>query len=657
MVVTFHIQEGEKIVIEEFLFEGNSVFSSRTLQRQLTLKTKGIIADGAFQEAKLSVDREALIQYYHDRGYIDANVVDVVRETRKDEKGNNNMTITFRIYEGQMYNFGGVSFEGNKIFSTEQLSAQIYSKVGEIVNEKKIQADLMRVSDLYYENGYIFNRIEPIVLRESETGIVSYKIEIVERGRAHIENIIVRGNVKTKDEVILREIPLEAGDIFSKTKVMDGLRNLYNLQFFSNIVPETPIGSTDNLMDLVINVEEQPTIELSGGATLSGSSTPNSFPLAIQFKASDRNFLGNGNTISAEVNAAMDTQTLSLGYTQLWLFGLPLSGGFDFTFQHTQRQAFMDNAAPFFNGDETYAFPDGFSSYEEYEAAYKSPSSEYLMTYEQISLSFGFSTGYRWLTALGNLGLSGSIRAGWVLNHYDDALYRAFDPVLRHNNRSFMPALSVSLGLSLDQRDIYYDPSNGYYISQRFGYYGILPPPIEREHYMKTDTKAEYFFTFLNIPVSDNFSFKAIFGIHSGLSFILPQPWLGSSPEIEQANMLSVDGMFTGRGWTEKWNVRGLALWENWAEIRMPIVPGMLALDLFFDAAAVKQTPAALFTQLQGADMLYSFGGGLRITLPNLPLRLMLGKGFTVENGAVKWKTGTLPGGLDFILSINLPTY
>jgi outer membrane protein insertion porin family len=173
---------------------------------------------------------------------------------------------------------------------------------------------------------------------------------------------------------------------------------------------------------------------------------------------------------------------------------------------------------------------------------------------------------------------------------------------------------------------------------------------------MKTDTKAEYFFTFLNIPVSDDFSFKAIFGIHTGLSFILPQPW-SSRPEIEQANMLSVDGMFTGRGWTEKWNNRGLALWENWAEIRMPIVPGLLALDLFFDAAAVKRTPEAFFTQLQGVDMLYSFGGGIRLTLPQLPLRLMLGKGFTVENGAVQWKTGSLPGGLDLIFSINLPTY
>jgi len=352
VVVVFTVTEGEKIAIEAFNFEGNSVFSSRTLQKQLSLKTKGIVADGAFQESKLIADKQTLVKYYHDRGYIDADVIDDVREIRKDDKGNNLMTITFKIYEGRAYTFGGVTFDGNSIFPTSQLAALINSKVGTTVSESKIQADLMRVSDLYYENGYIFNHIEPVPVQDKEAGTISYNIVIVERGRAHIENILVKGNKKTKDSVILREIPLEPGDVFSKTKVMDGLRNLYNLQYFSAVNPETPPGSTDALMDLVINVEEQPTTDVQFGFTFSGSSDPNTFPVSLMAKWNDRNFRGTGNQVGAEVNASPDTQTLTTTYTQRWMFGLPFSGSFDFTVQHLSRKAAMNNTPPLFNCDE-----------------------------------------------------------------------------------------------------------------------------------------------------------------------------------------------------------------------------------------------------------------------------------------------------------------
>jgi outer membrane protein insertion porin family len=673
MIVTFHITEGEKITIEEFRFEGTSVFSDRKLRGQLSLKTKGIIADGAFQAAKLTTDRQALVQYYHDRGYMDAEVIDVAREIRKDEKGNNNMTITFRIYEGRLYTFGGVTFEGNKILSSEQLEELIYSSPGDVISEKKIQADLMRVSDLYYENGYIFNRIDPIPERDVEAGILSYRIEIVERGRAHIENIIVRGNKKTKDEVILREIPLQEGDVFSKAKVMDGLRNLYNLQYFSMVAPDTPQGSADSLMDLVINVEEQPTTDIQFGLTFSGTADPDAFPVSGMIKWNDRNFLGSGNMVGAELTGSPDTQALTLEYTQRWMFGLPLSGSFDFTVQHMTRYAAMDRRPPIWPSDDEseHYFPDGFETWEEYVNAGKLPSREFLMPYDQWRLSLGIGTGYRWLTGLGNLGLGGGVRLGMVYSDYDPVLYRPFDPVLREQNNRWTPATSVWLSLSLDQRDIYYDPSSGYYGVQRVGYYGLFA--IEEEHYVRTDTKAEWYYTLFNVPVTDKWSFKAVFAIHSGLSFIFRQPNY-DLPIIERANRLAVDGMFIGRGWTGEYSRKGLALWENWAEIRLPVVPGILAWDFFFDAAGVKDTPWHFFNDFGANDgsspgrdtffMRFSFGGGFRFTIPQFPFRFSLAKRFKIVNGEVEWMGGEIgrnpdkPGsGLNFVISFAMSTY
>jgi len=242
---------------------------------------------------------------------------------------------------------------------------------------------------------------------------------------------------------------------------MEALRNLYNLQYFSNIVPETPQGSADGLMDLVFTVEEQPTTDIQLGATFSGVTDPSQSPISGLIKWNDRNFLGYGNSLSIEANASADTQNGTIQYTQHWLFGLPLSGGFDFTVQHASGVAAMDNQAPWFNGDEQYAYPDGFNSYDEYYNASQIPPAEYLMNYEEWQFSFGFSTGYRFSTPLGNLSVGGGFRVGFIRNVYDSALFRPFDPELREGNNTWLPSNSIWISVCLDQRDIYYDPYKG----------------------------------------------------------------------------------------------------------------------------------------------------------------------------------------------------
>jgi outer membrane protein insertion porin family len=661
ITLNFYITEGDKISIAGFRFEGNAIFSTRTLRSQLSLKAKSLINKGAFQESKLIADIASLTQYYHDRGYIDAEVVDVTREIEKDSKGNNNMTLTFRISEGRIYTFGGVTFEGNLIFSTAQLSALIRSKMGETINSRRLEADLQNVSDLYYENGYIFNTINREEIKNTVEGVVAYHITIVERGRAHIENIIIRGNEKTKTEVILREIPLEPGDVFSKTKVMEGLRNLMNLQFFTMVTPETPFGSEDSLMDLVFVVDEQPTTDLQFGLTFSGSTDPESFPVSGLIKWNDRNFQGTGNQFGADLNISFDTASLSVNYNQRWMFGLPFSGGFDFTAQWSKRLAATDNRG-YFNGDEIYAFPDGFDRRDEYESAFKLPPREFLMDYNQWYLSLGFSTGYRWSTFLGILSIGGGIRTGLILNDYDDGIYRPFDPALRERHNEWTPKTSLWTSVSLDQRDLYYDPSKGYYAYERFGLYGIFGKDfngrdMEREYYLRNDIKTEYYLTLFNIPVTEKWNFKTVLALHSGLSVIFKQPGRDQkslTPKIEEVNQLAVDGMFTGRGWNAEYRNKGLLLWDNWVELRIPVIPGILAWDFFFDAAGVESVQGYYFGKNNEGkpnftidNMRFSFGAGLRFTMPQFPLRFSLAKRFRTIDGVFTWEKGSIFGNDD----------
>jgi outer membrane protein insertion porin family len=293
------------------------------------------------------------------------------------------------------------------------------------------------------------------------------------------------------------------------------------------------------------------------------------------------------------------------------------------------------------------------------------------MEYYQLYLSIGFSTGYRWNTFMGILGINGGFRIGLIRNSYEE-FFRPFDPALREGNKSWTPKNSFWSSVSLDQRDIFYDPSKGYYLYGRVGFYGILPQ--ERERYIRSDIKAEYFLTLFNFPVTEKWSFKSVFGIHSGLSVINKQPGRPPSPSnpktppIEEVNKLSVDGMFVGRGWSEEYRNKGLLLWDNWAELRFPIVHGILALDLFFDAAGVETTEGYYFGKNSKGqpnftldNMRFSFGGGFRFALPQFPFRISLAKGFSYVDRKFNWKPGALGGdskkpskGVDLVISFVL---
>jgi outer membrane protein insertion porin family len=658
ITLVFHLTENEKISISKIEFQGNSRFTSNALRGQLSLKAKSLLNDGAFQEAKLLADREAVTKYYRDRGYIEAVVRDVTRTVTEDKKGAN-LILTFMIDEGAQFKFAGVTFEGNVIFTSDQLYKLVTSKTGEIVNMTRLEMDLQRVADLYFENGYIFNSITRSPSYNYQTSEISYHITITERSRAYIESIAIIGNNKTKSYVILREIPMESGDVFSKVKIMEAMRNLYNLQYFSMIIPDTLPGSAESLMELVFTLEEQPTTDVQFGITFSGNADPDTFPISGLIKLNDRNLAGTGNELGVELNSSViDSSTLVVNYLHRWAFGLPLSLGVDLSANYSKMYATMDNHPPFFNGDEAGAFPDGFSSQQEYLSNSKTPTREYLMNYDQWYLSLGFSTGYRWTTFLGIFGISGGIRFGIINNSYDAELYRPFDPTLREGNNTWTPKNSCWFSLSLDQRDIFYDPSRGYYLYNRMGFYGLLQ--LEREHYIRNESKAEYFLTLFDIPVTEKWNFKSVFGVHAGLSTIFQQPGR-DSPVIEDRNKLAIDGMFIGRGWSSEYHNKGFLLLDAWAELRFPLVHGILAFDLFFDSAGVESNLGDYFNNFTVENMRFSYGGGLRFTLPQFPIRISLVKCFNIMDGEIVWKPGAIFGdrdkpetGMDIVMSFVL---
>lgn len=699
--VVFSIDEGNQVTIREIRFSGNSFASESTLRGQMSSKQQSIFNNGAYQENLLEEDRRAIEAYYWDRGYIDAAVVDIQTELVEDEEEDRTFVVlTVYIEEGEQYTYGGITFEGNTIFSDEELAEVVRQQPGSVLNYSRLEQDFVRVADLYYESGYIFNEIDRQEVRDEANDTISYVVSIVERNRAHIENIIIKGNEKTRDYVLYRELPFQVGDIFSANRIRQGLQNLANLQYFSSITPEYPQGSAPGLMDLIINVEETSTADMQFGAAINPADE--GFPVSAQIQFQDSNFLGRGQTLGAGLNIAVNRQSLSFNFLERWLFERRWSAGLDLTIdREIETGVRQDILYPVFSRTDSNAVPDPYEGYyvfetrtdydgttyeagdvfpdpvtdteiDEYDlitdyeyardvegSSFEIPE-EYSMSYTEWDISIGGTTGYRFPTPIGRLSLSTGLRSGINYVTYDDLVYRPFDFTIRDNLDRWQFVNQWPMSASLDSRDYYLSPSSGFYTSQAVRMVGGFL--FGNRHYIRSDSNQQAYFTLFDVPVSSAWRWKLVLAANTQFSIILPQFWVPetyrSDPQepIVGTDLLFLDGMFNARGWGTIRN--GEALWSNWLEFRMPIAENVLWFDTFFDAATIWQDRDSIG---QGSieNMYFGFGAGLRFTIPQFPIRLYLAKRFRVQDGAVQWQAGDFfdsddrPGsGLDFVFSI-----
>ncbi len=651
--VVFEISEGFRTVIREIEFSGNSFASASTLRGVMESRPQSLFNRGIFQEGLLEQDRRQIEQYYRERGYIDARVVDIITEIERDEEDERNyVTLSVFVEEGQRWTYGGMEFQGNTLFSDEQLSDRLRLTPGNVLNQQRLEADFQRVADLYFENGYIFNEISRDEIRDEEEQTISYRVNIVERDRARIENIVIRGNEKTRDHVVRREIPLEEGEVFNAARVRQGMQNLANTQYFSNVVPETPQGSAEGLMDLIVNVEEGNTADIRLGVAFGGSAD---FPVSAQVRWQDINFLGRGQTVGAEINASPVSQRFSANFQERYLFGRRWSGGLSASVERSVRSNVRQLS------DETDDAPAPYSSEDEYDDAggtFRAPiPDQYLMDYTAWNVSFGGNTGYRWSTRAGRLSARTSLRTSAEYIDYDRDIYTPFNEATRENWQRWRFVNRWGVGTQLDSRDLVISPSTGFNLSQDVTFAGGVFRGSQ--HFIKTESKAERFFTLFDIQVFENWAWKWVLGGQTKLDLIYdwPEGLIPSEyrdrPErwISDSNLLFLDGMFNARGWTGRRGDRGRALWNNWLELRMPLAEQIIWLDGFIEGATLQEEPGDIL-DVDAEDFLFSTGFGLRFTIPQFPIRLYLARRFTVDDGDVQWEESTGPFGFDFVFSI-----
>ncbi|MBN2423575.1 MAG: outer membrane protein assembly factor BamA [Calditrichaceae bacterium] len=324
-----NIQEGVEVQVEKITFHGNENFDDDDLKGAMDeVKEDRWWRSADFNPKKFEEDKQKIVQFYKENGYRDA---EVIRDSISYSEDHSDLYIDIWVAEGNKYYFGDISFEGNVIFTAEELQANLDIEKGDLYDQKKYDEGVRdRLQKMYYNQGYLFAQIQPReVPRSQDTLDISFSIR--EGNVVRIKEIIINGNDKTNEKVIRREFKIHPGDIFNSAKLERSIRDVTILNYFAYANPDVRIIENDmQNVNLILDVEEKSTdmANMSAGYSqrdgLIGSVglTFNNFSLTHPFSG------GDGQRLVCDWQFGSYYRSISLSFTEPWLLDTPTLGGF-----------------------------------------------------------------------------------------------------------------------------------------------------------------------------------------------------------------------------------------------------------------------------------------------------------------------------------------
>jgi len=321
ITLTFTVKENEQLYVRGIEFDGNKHISSSDLRGAIDTKTRwwfGLFNhEGSYQDAKLDNDLLKIEQFYADNGYLQAKV----GRPKVDIKENKGIYITFPISEGPLFTIGTIDITGELLLSKEELMKKLDLKTGDIMSKSKIRQSIEAVRDVYMDQGYAYVQIRPDTIEQGET-VLGLDFHITKGSPVTIDTIQIRGNTKTRDKVIRRELRVQEGDLFSSTKIKKSQDALQKLGYFKSVNIEN-IPKDQNTMSLLTDVEETTTGQFSFGVAYSTLDGPMG-----TIGLSEMNILGRGLKGKFNIEYGPKTKNFSFDFEEPWLMDYPVSLGF-----------------------------------------------------------------------------------------------------------------------------------------------------------------------------------------------------------------------------------------------------------------------------------------------------------------------------------------
>ena len=324
--LVFEINEGERTEVRRISFIGNKRFSDRALHDVISTKESAwyrfLSSDDTYDPDRLTFDRELLRRYYLRNGYADFRVLSGIAELTPDKQG---FFVTFTVEEGERYRFGKIGIDADlKGLDAGLLESQIRMKEGDWYDASKVDGTIDAITERLGNLGYAFVDVQPRLNRHAEERKVDLSLVVREGPRVFVQEINIKGNVRTLDKVIRREMRLVEGDAFNTQRIRRSQQRMRDLNFFSNVTLNTVEGSAPDKSKIEIEVEERSTGELSIGF---GVSTRDALLGDIRIR--ERNLLGRGQDLTLGFTLSARRQEIDLRFTEPYFLDRDVAAGFD----------------------------------------------------------------------------------------------------------------------------------------------------------------------------------------------------------------------------------------------------------------------------------------------------------------------------------------
>lgn len=341
VVLKIAVSEEGRAYVSSIIFEGNKSFPGYRLRKLMKIKQRKMpFIKGTFKEDLFEKDIDNVINFYKEQGFVD---VRADKKVTADEKGRT-LVLNILLDEGTRYYLGDVNFKGNLIVDEKELREKLsLKKKGELFSRKKADENIRELSVFYMNKGYLKVRINEIPIISEKPGVVNVTYFIEPDEIFYAGEVIVRGNVKTKDKVIRREVRVEPGDKITSDKVRRSFSRLFDLNYFEkiNIYPE--FTGKAGIANLIIDVEEKETTGLFviGGGYSSVddivgiiSVEQNNFDMG-----NPPSFIGGGQNIGMSIEFGTEARNYKFSFTEPYFLDRPIWLGTDL---YRTRRAWSD---------------------------------------------------------------------------------------------------------------------------------------------------------------------------------------------------------------------------------------------------------------------------------------------------------------------------
>ncbi len=324
--VVFTVNESGKTGIKSINFAGNGVYSSGRLRGLMSSTESNFLSwiktSDVYDPDRITADLELVRRFYLKNGYADFQIVG---NTARFDEAAGGWVIDVTVDEGPQYRVGNVAVDTTlRDIDPALLQSYVVTSAGDTYNAEAVEKSLVNLTTEVSRRGHAFAQVRPRGDRDSAGRLIGITYVVDEGPRVYVERINVRGNTRTRDYVVRRELDLGEGDAYNKVFVDRAERRLNNLGFFNKVRITNEPGSAPDRVVVNIDVEDKATgsFSIAGGYSTSDG-------IIGEVSLSESNFLGRGQFVRIAGTLGQRTQGVDFSFTEPYFLGRRIAAGFD----------------------------------------------------------------------------------------------------------------------------------------------------------------------------------------------------------------------------------------------------------------------------------------------------------------------------------------